>query len=82
VERARHKVARFLIEGKHLQIDGGEVHFERNLIRCDDCGHLLRTSIDVDTTHCPNCGSINLADLAGGYGHGRCCRRHRSNRRR
>ena len=42
VERARHKVAQFLIEGEHLQIDGGEVHFLGNVIRCDDCGHFNR----------------------------------------
>ena len=81
VEQARHKVARFLIEGKLLQIDGGEVHFERNLIRCNACGNLLDTSIEADTTRCPDCGSNNLTDLAGGFGHGRCCRRHRNRRR-
>lgn len=82
VERARRKVAQFLIEGKHLQIDGGEVHFERNLIRCEDCGHLLNIPIDTGKTQCPNCGSTNLVDLADGFGHGRCCTRHHRNRRK
>jgi predicted DNA-binding protein (UPF0251 family) len=82
VERARRKVAVFLIEGKHLQIDGGQVHFERNLVRCGDCGHLLSSTFESDTSVCPNCGSTNLADLAGGFGHGRCCSRHHRNRRK
>ena len=81
VERARKKVAQFLIEGKHLQIDGGEVHFKRNLIRCEDCGHLLNISINADKTKCPNCGSANLVDLADGFGHGRCCTRHHRNKK-
>ena len=82
VERARRKVAQFLVEGKHLQIEGGEVHFERNLMQCDDCGHLLKMAFDADTTRCPDCGSANLVDLADGFGHGRCCTRHHRNRRR
>jgi predicted DNA-binding protein (UPF0251 family)/DNA-directed RNA polymerase subunit RPC12/RpoP len=82
VERARQKVAQFLIEGKHLKIDGGEVHFERNLIRCNDCGHLHNISIEAKKTQCPDCGSKNLTDLADGFGHGGCCKRHHRNRRR
>jgi predicted DNA-binding protein (UPF0251 family) len=82
VERARQQVARFLIEGKCLRIEGGEVHFQGNLIRCDDCGHLMNLSFDSKTTRCPECGSTNLVDLAGGFGHGHCCKRHRHHRRR
>ena len=80
VERARKKVAQFLVEGKHLQIDGGEVHFERNLIKCNDCSHLQKIPFNEDTTRCPDCGSTNLTDLADGFGHGRCCTRHYRNR--
>ncbi len=82
VERARQKVARFLIEGKHLKIDGGEVHFERNLIQCDDCGHLLKLPFDEDAARCPDCGSTNLTDLADRFGHGHCCTRHYRDKRR
>ena len=73
VERARRKVAEFLVEGKQLQIGGGEIHFQGNLIRCEDCGNVTSTALDTDTTGCPACGSTNLADLADGFGHGRCC---------
>lgn len=82
VERARQKVAEFLIDGKVLRIDGGEVHFQGNLIRCDDCGQVITAAFDSHTTECPACGSTNLADLADGFGHGRCCHRHHGNRRR
>ncbi len=76
VERARHTVAQFLILGKHLQIEGGEIHFHGNVIRCLTCGELMNIPFDSNTTRCQNCGSTNLVDLAHGFGHGRCCRRH------
>ncbi len=76
IESARAKVARLLVEGKHLRIDGGDIHFRGNLIRCHECGHMFTTSIDDELGHCPNCGSARLIDLAGGFGHGQCCRRH------
>ncbi len=82
VERARHKVAQFLIEGKNLQIDGGEVHFNGNVIRCNDCGHLMNIPFDSETIRCLECGSENLVDLADGFGHGNCCFRHHRNMRR
>ncbi len=82
VERARHKVAQFLIEGRRLQVEGGEVHFQGNLIRCSDCGHSIQTSFESKPTECPECGSSNLMDLAGGHGHGRCCGRHQRRNRR
>lgn len=76
VDRARQKVAQFLVEGRHLQIDGGEVHFQGNLIRCHDCGHMFNMALDSNLTGCPACASSNLIDLAGGFGHGLCCCRH------
>lgn len=82
VERARCKVAEFLIEGRHLRIEGGEIHFQRNVMRCGDCGNLLNINFESNQATCPSCGSNNLIDLAGGFGHGRCCGRHNNNRRR
>ena len=82
VERARRTVAEFLIEGRHLQIDGGEIHFQGNLIRCEDCGQVATAALDAAATGCPACGSTHLADLAESFGHGRCCHRYRGNRRR
>ncbi|MDO9576619.1 MAG: DUF134 domain-containing protein [Candidatus Cloacimonadales bacterium] len=74
VEQARRKVARFLIEGKHLFIEGGDVHFRGNVLRCQHCGHMFKTGFDKPTEVCPACGSNDLMDLAGGFGHGKCCR--------
>ena len=73
VEKARYKMAKFMVEGRHLLIEGGEVHFRGNLIRCKDCGHMFNTRIGTRFKTCPSCGSADLIDLAGGMGHGECC---------
>ncbi len=80
IENARKKIAEFLIKGKQLQIDGGNIHFRGNIIKCLYCGHMFNTNFEGNITSCPSCGSNNLMDLAGGFGHGRCCR-NRNNRR-
>jgi predicted DNA-binding protein (UPF0251 family) len=70
---ARKKFADFMINGKILSIDGGNIHFSNNIIRCVDCGYMFKTKINKPLTNCPDCDSINLLNLAGGFGHGRCC---------
>ena len=82
VVEARRKIASFLIEGRELQIEGGNIHFRGNVIRCQDCGHMFNIGIEVDFTECPVCHSANLLNLAGGFGHGRCCAGYRSQNRR
>lgn len=81
IENARKKIADLIIEGKHLKIDGGNIHFRGNIIKCNSCGHMFNTNFENEIIKCPSCGSDNLMDLAGGFGHGRCCR-NRNNRRR
>lgn len=76
IEAARKKMAVFIVEGKRLQIEGGQVHFRGNIMQCHDCGHLIKTKFDKEITTCPSCSSSNLIDLAGGFGHGSCCRQH------
>ena len=73
IEKARHKTARFFIEGKELCIEGGKIHFRGNVIRCHDCGHMFNIDIGQSISKCPECNSSNLVNLAGGFGHGLCC---------
>ena len=73
IETARQKVARFMIQGKLLTIEGGNIHFRNNIIRCVNCGHMFKTTIGSSLAECPECKSTNLLNLAGGFGHGRCC---------
>ncbi|MEE4256655.1 MAG: DUF134 domain-containing protein [Bacteroidales bacterium] len=74
IEKSRKKVADFIIEGRVLSIDGGNVHFRNNIIRCQDCGQMFKTTIRKEVKECPHCHSTNLLNLAGGFGHGKCCR--------
>jgi len=73
IETARKKIAQFIIEGKELYIKGGNIHFRGNLIRCNECGNMFSIGMGETMVVCPNCKSENLLNLAGGYGHGRCC---------
>jgi predicted DNA-binding protein (UPF0251 family) len=81
IEKSRNKISRLIIEGKALFIEGGDIHFKGNVIRCLDCGHMFNTNIEKQITQCPCCGSGNLLDLAGGFGHGQCCRGYNKMRR-
>ena len=73
IEKARKKTADFIIHGKLLVIEGGSIHFRNNIIQCQECGHMFRTNFEQIITECPVCGSKHLRNLAGGYGHGKCC---------
>lgn len=73
VDKAREKMAEMLINGKRIVIDGGNIHFKKNIMKCQNCGHLFETNIITDIKKCPNCKSSQLINLAGGFGHGKCC---------
>jgi len=82
IEQARKKVAQMLVEGRYLYVEGGDIHFRENVIRCADCGNMFKISFNQTIEKCPTCNSPNIFDLAGGHGHGRCClNRNRKNRR-
>ena len=70
---ARTKITDSLVNGKMLIIEGGNVHFRNNIIRCMNCGNLFKTQMKSTLVKCPECQSTNLQNLAGGFGHGRCC---------
>ncbi len=73
IENARRKIADIMINGKELVIEGGNVHFKNNIIKCLDCSNVVKTSIEVCVTECPTCHSHNLLNFAGSFGHGECC---------
>ena len=77
IEKSRKKIAEFIIKGKFLTINGGNVHFLKNLFKCEDCGFLFKTNIESKLELCPECNSNRLLSLAGGFGHGECCRNHK-----
>jgi predicted DNA-binding protein (UPF0251 family) len=72
-EKARQKVAKFLVEGLNLSIGGGSVHFNENLFRCDSCYKVFPAPSDSGKSRCPFCKSKTISDLAASHGHGECC---------
>lgn len=74
IEEARKKIANMIINGSMLTINGGNIHFRKNIIRCMSCGHMFDTNFGTPISECPECRSTNLLNLAGGFGHGKCCR--------
>lgn len=80
IEKARKKIAGLLVQGNLLTIDGGNIHFKNNIIRCLDCGHMFKTKIGASLKKCPECESKNLLNLAGGFGHGKCCTTNNQNK--
>ncbi|MEN8191372.1 MAG: DUF134 domain-containing protein [Bacteroidota bacterium] len=73
IEQARKKLANFIVKGGSLMIEGGNIHFRNNIIKCLECGYMFNIDINTKFSQCPECNSINLLNLAGGFGHGECC---------
>ena len=73
IEKARKKIADFITQGSLLTIEGGTVHFRFNIIQCKDCGHMCKINFERHITECPSCHSKNIINLAGNFGHGKCC---------
>jgi predicted DNA-binding protein (UPF0251 family) len=73
IEKARKKIAEFIIHGRMLTIEGGSVHFRVNIIQCQECKHLFKMNFEQVISECPACHSTKIINLAGNFGHGRCC---------
>jgi predicted DNA-binding protein (UPF0251 family) len=81
IESARKKIAVFIIKGNKLVIEGGNIHFRNNIIKCNSCGYMFNIQMNSSLAKCPNCDSTELINVAGQFGHGKCCRNFRNNRR-
>jgi predicted DNA-binding protein (UPF0251 family) len=73
LEKARYKLSTLLVRGALLKIDGGNFHFKNNIMKCLKCEQLFEIEMDKQIVECPNCGNVNIMNIAGAYGHGRCC---------
>ncbi len=73
IEKARKKIADFIVLGRQLRIDGGTVHFRVNIIQCKNCGHMFKVNFEQKIKECPVCNSKKIINMAGNFGHGKCC---------
>ena len=58
--KARKKIAKALIEIKPIIIEGGNVEFDKQWYRCNDCNNVYEKTENED---CPNCNSANNEDI-------------------
>jgi len=73
IEKARNKIATMVVVGNKIMIEGGNIHFKKNIIKCNNCGHMFKINIGDAFDECPNCEARDLFNIAGSYGHGKCC---------
>ena len=81
IEKARQKMVEFLIKGNQLTIDGGNIHFSNNVFKFTNCAQTFILNINETVNHCPSCESEQVINIAGNYGHGKCCVTHKNERR-
>lgn len=60
IDSARKKIATALIDGKGINISGG--NYTRNLceFKCSDCGSIYEIKYEEDRSICSTCGSKNV----------------------
>ena len=64
IEKARNKIARAIIEGMEIVVEGGNIEFQNTLCRCRDCGDEQISPASELIEDCPECGSDNVEDTA------------------
>jgi len=57
-DAARKKVAKAFIENKRLSIEGGDVEFESDWYRCENCGSVFKEKAGGKAENCPVCGAV------------------------
>lgn len=67
IEKARHKIAKAIIDGMELVVEGGNIEFQNTLRRCQDCGDEQLSPYSENTADCPECGSENVEDTAQNF---------------
>lgn len=63
IAKARQKVAKAIIDGMQLVIEGGNIDFALSLHRCDECGEELILAQSQSLKICPECGSQDIKSL-------------------
>lgn len=76
-EEARKKIAKSLVEGKSFVIEGGNVYFDFESLKCRKCGNAFKLPQDKmeKPISCPKCQSKNLFLLNDFYMNGCPCRK-------
>ena len=65
-EEARRKVATSFVEGRDLLFRGGDVYFDKNWYKCNNCQASF-SDYSENVTNCPVCNSTDLITLNDYY---------------
>lgn len=60
IDKARQKVARALIEGKAIKIEGGNYTINICNLKCLECGNVFEVNYENKTRQCPKCNSFQV----------------------
>lgn len=61
-EKVRKKLAQAFVEGRPMFIEGGDVEFDKQWYRCQDCNTVFHVSSEVNIS-CGACGSQQVEHL-------------------
>lgn len=65
---AHQKIAEFLIDGKMLTIEGGNITMEKRHFSCDDCQHTWSLNFGSGRpSQCPQCQSMDIHREKSGH---------------
>lgn len=59
IDSCQKKIAQAFVEGKSMIIDGGNVEFDKQWYRCNDCHFVFHLSKNKKP-ECPQCKSVNI----------------------
>jgi predicted DNA-binding protein (UPF0251 family) len=65
-EEARNKVATAFVEGRDIIFRGGDIYFDENWFKCNDCQASFNDYVE-DKPQCPVCSSSEVITLNAYY---------------
>lgn len=63
-ENARRTIAKALAEGKAIEIEGGNVSFDFDWYKCNNCYHLIQAEKGEPVSKCTDCSSDDIYNIA------------------
>ena len=66
--RARQKIAKALVTGSQIIIEGGKIYFDSEWYSCKSCGCFFNNpEKETEIVKCPLCGSSNFISYGQGF---------------
>jgi len=75
IDIARKKIAKAIVAGRPIRIEGGDFIFLKNRARCTSCGNVWETEEIQEKAGCPSCASQKIEDVGNRLSRGQRRRR-------